>query len=179
MEFMYEDIKRGLHAELLRNRSFEEAPNAIGLSRYWERYPDDRIDDYGIAFAWASDVAYPNTTQTEGLINGHSLRVEVKPGNIARHGVHQSGIPVRSGLEYRGYLWIKADAFTRRRRRGTRSRRTGGRVYDERAHHGHRGRLEEVSVHAEAVDERSARALRDSSSGHGHALDRSGVAHSW
>ena len=71
MEFMYEDIKRGLHAELLRNRSFEETPNSVGLSRYWERNPDDRIDDYGIAFAWASDVAYPNTTQTEGLINGH------------------------------------------------------------------------------------------------------------
>jgi alpha-L-arabinofuranosidase len=129
MEFMYEDIKRGLHAELVRNRSFEDAPNAIGLSRYWERNPDDRIDDYGIAFAWASDVAYPNTTQTEGLINGHSLRIEVKPGNIALHGVHQSGIPVRSGLEYRGYLWVKADAFAGEVEVALEADRTGGRVY--------------------------------------------------
>src|SRR5678816_3347046 len=45
LEFMYEGIKGGLHAELIRNRSFEEPPNAIGLSRNWERYPDDRNDD--------------------------------------------------------------------------------------------------------------------------------------
>src|SRR5689334_13818416 len=38
IEFMFEGIKRGLHAELIRDRSFEEEPNAIGLSRYWERY---------------------------------------------------------------------------------------------------------------------------------------------
>ena len=30
LEFMYEGIKGGLSAELLRNRGFEEAPNAIG-----------------------------------------------------------------------------------------------------------------------------------------------------
>ena len=129
MEFMYEDIKRGLHAELLRNRSFEETPNSVGLSRYWERNPDDRIDDYGIVFAWASDVAYPNTTQTEGLINGHSLRIEVKPGNISSHGVHQSGVAVRSSLEYRGYLWVKADAFSGDVDVALEADRTGGRVY--------------------------------------------------
>ena len=33
LEFMYEGIKGGLHAELIRNRSFEEPANAIGLSR--------------------------------------------------------------------------------------------------------------------------------------------------
>src|SRR5262249_26816777 len=95
----------------------------------WERNPDDRIDDYGIAFAWASDVAYPDTTQTEGLINGHSLRIEVKPGNIELHGVHQSGIPIRSGLEYRGYLWVKADAFSGDVEVALEADRTGGRVY--------------------------------------------------
>src|SRR5689334_14974154 len=42
MEFMFEGIKRGLQAELIRDRSFEEVPNVIGLSRNWERYPDDR-----------------------------------------------------------------------------------------------------------------------------------------
>ena len=30
IEFMYEGIKRGLHAELIRNRGFEESANAIG-----------------------------------------------------------------------------------------------------------------------------------------------------
>src|SRR5690242_8933097 len=33
LEFMFEGVKRGLYAELIRNRSFEEPPNAIGLSR--------------------------------------------------------------------------------------------------------------------------------------------------
>src|SRR4029434_6944335 len=53
-EFMFENIKGGLHAEMIRNRGFEEAPNATGLSRYWERYPDDRNDDYGFSFAVGS-----------------------------------------------------------------------------------------------------------------------------
>src|SRR5207247_10739445 len=51
IEFMFEGVKRGLHAELIRNRSFDEEPGAIGLSRYWERYPDDRNDDYGMSFS--------------------------------------------------------------------------------------------------------------------------------
>src|SRR5467141_2311902 len=34
-EFMFEGVKRGLTAELIRDRSFDEAPNAIGLPRYW------------------------------------------------------------------------------------------------------------------------------------------------
>jgi signal transduction histidine kinase len=38
-EFMFENIKFGLHAELLRNRGFEETANAIGLPRHWERHP--------------------------------------------------------------------------------------------------------------------------------------------
>src|SRR6476659_6745210 len=59
IEFMYEGIKRGLDAELLRNRGFEEERNANGLSRDWARYPDDRIDDYGISCAWDDAVAYP------------------------------------------------------------------------------------------------------------------------
>src|SRR5918911_1387533 len=69
MEFMFEGIKNGLHAELIRDRSFEEAVNAIGLPRHWERYPDDR------------------------------------------HGLYQSGIPVRKGVEYHGYLWMKANGY--------------------------------------------------------------------
>ncbi len=130
-EFMFEDIKRGLHAELIRNRGFEESPNAIGLSRYWERNPDDRIDDYGIAYGWDDKVAYPDTSHVEGLINGHSLRIEVRQGNTPRHGVHQTGIPVRQGVTYQGYLWIKAGMFTGDARVALEADTTDGRVYAE------------------------------------------------
>jgi len=47
-EFMYEGVKFGLHAEMIRDRSFEDAPNASGLPRYWERDPDDRNDDSAV-----------------------------------------------------------------------------------------------------------------------------------
>ena len=36
-EFMFEGVKRGLTAELIRDRGFDEAPNAIGLPRDWAR----------------------------------------------------------------------------------------------------------------------------------------------
>ena len=91
LEFMFEGIKGGLHAELIRNRSFAEAANVIGLSRYWERYPDDRNDDYALSFVW----------------DDQSLRVKAGDGVILRHGVYQSRIPVRAGVEYRGYIWLK------------------------------------------------------------------------
>jgi len=130
-EFMFEGVKGGLHAELIRNRSFEEAPNAIGVSRYWDRYPDDRNDDYAISFSWDAGAAYPNTAPAEGLIGGHSLRVQLRPGVIARHGVHQWRVPVRQGLGYHGYLWMKTDAFTGDVRVSLEADITGGRTYAE------------------------------------------------
>jgi len=46
LEFMFEGIKFGLHAELLKNRGFEEAAtvtgSVTGLPRDWEREPNDR-----------------------------------------------------------------------------------------------------------------------------------------
>src|SRR6476620_5279293 len=60
LEHMFEGVKFGLHAELLRNRSFEEQPNVIGLSRHWERYPDDRNDDYALTFTWDGTTHYPD-----------------------------------------------------------------------------------------------------------------------
>jgi alpha-N-arabinofuranosidase len=117
LEFMYEGIKGGLHAELIRNRSFEEPPNVIGLSRYWERYPDDRNDDYGLAFVWDAEVAYPQQRKLkvdtgEPERKEHSLRVEARNGVIQRHGFYQSRIPLRAGLEYRGYVWMKSNDYT-------------------------------------------------------------------
>ena len=104
MEFMFEGVKGGLHAELIRNRSFEEVANVIGLSRNWERYPDDRNDDYALSFGWDDQFAYPQRTNET---KEHSLRVKAGDGVIPRHGVYQPRVPVRAGIEYRGYLWLR------------------------------------------------------------------------
>jgi alpha-N-arabinofuranosidase len=106
LEFMFEGIKGGLHAELIRNRSFEEPPNVIGLSRNWDRYPDDRNDDYALSFHWDDQSSYPAGRNKE-----HSLQVQAGDGVIPRHGVYQSRIPIRAGVEYRGYLWAKTDDY--------------------------------------------------------------------
>ena len=111
MEFMFEGVKGGVTAKLIRNRSFEEAANAIGLSRYWERYPDDRDDDYALNFQWDAANAYPLKQAVASDPPEHSLRVDVDRGVIQSHGVFQSRIPVRNEVSYHGYLWIKADAF--------------------------------------------------------------------
>jgi alpha-N-arabinofuranosidase len=108
MEFMFEGIKRGLQAELIRDRSFEEAPNVIGLSRNWERYPDDRNDDYALAFTWDDQFPYPSR---KSETKEHSLRVKAGDGVIQRHGIYQSRIPIRAGIEYRGYIWLRTTDY--------------------------------------------------------------------
>src|SRR5262245_45375905 len=85
IEHMFQGVKYGLHAELLRDRSFEESPNAIGLPRYWDRYPDDREDDYALTFHWDASVSYPAKRTLEVASNEkptpeHSLRVDVGEG---------------------------------------------------------------------------------------------------
>jgi alpha-N-arabinofuranosidase len=112
LEFMFEGIKGGLSAELLRDRGFDEAPNAIGLPRNWERYPDDRNDDYGLAFRWDDSVAYPTSAEhVERPPAQHSLRVDAGRGVVERHGVYQPRIPVRATVAYRGYLWMKTTGY--------------------------------------------------------------------
>jgi alpha-N-arabinofuranosidase len=107
LEFMFEGVKGGLYAELIRNRSFEEPANAIGLSRDWERYPDDRDDDYGLSFLWDDSFSYP--ANHEAPKREHSLRVDAGDGVIQRHGVYQGRVPVRAGIDYHGYLWAKTE----------------------------------------------------------------------
>ena len=142
VEFMFEGIKSGLHAELIRNRGFEGTPNAIGVPRDWERYPDDRNDDYGLSFGHDSEVAYPDAIHgpAQGMhpaapdaatIAGHSLRVELRPGVVARHGVYQPRVPLRPGVEYHGYLWMKADSFMGGMSVTLEADRNGGPVYAE------------------------------------------------
>lgn len=111
LEFMFGGIKGGLHAELIRNRSFEEPPNAIGLSRNWERYPDDRNDDYALTFHWDDQFAYPPQRKIESDVKEHSLRIDAGDGVIERHGIYQPRIPLSSRLEYRGYFWLRTTDY--------------------------------------------------------------------
>jgi len=107
-EFMYGGVKGGLYAELVRDRSFDESPNAAGLPRYWERDPDDRNDD-SIRFLWSESVFYPPAQQAE--VANHSLEVEVGSNDRQRRGIYQADVPVGAGLAYDGYLWIKTADF--------------------------------------------------------------------
>jgi len=132
VEFMYEGVKGGLAAELLRNRGFEEAANNIGLSRYWERHPDDRNDDYGLTFGWDAEVAYPVSLDffDEKPVQ-RSLRVDLTDGIVERHGVYQPRIPVRAGIAYRGYLWLKTTGYDGRIRVALEEDSSGGALYSE------------------------------------------------
>src|SRR2546430_9970372 len=123
---MFEGVKRGLTAELIRDRSFDEAPNAIGLPRYWEREPDDRNDDPGLHFHWDDAVYYPTRHEFMSERTEHSLRVNLAEDDGQRRGIRQGGIPIRQGLPYHGYLWIKTDAFKPRIHVALEADRTGG-----------------------------------------------------
>lgn len=131
IEFMFEGVKFGLHAELLRNRSFEEQPDGIGLSRYWERYPDNRNDDYGINFNWDAAVHYPEKSTAETGAVSHSLRVDAGDGVIRRHGIFQSRVPIRAGLYYEGYVWLKTSDYKGALSVALESDSESGPAYDE------------------------------------------------
>jgi alpha-N-arabinofuranosidase len=128
-EFMFEGVKRGLTAELIRDRGFDEAADAIGLPRDWGREPDDRNDDPGLHFGWDDGVYYPSGHDFPRERAEHSLRVELSEEDGQRHGIHQSGIPIRRGIPYRGYLWIKTDGFTAGVGVALEADRTGGQTY--------------------------------------------------
>src|SRR4051812_34020806 len=108
---MFEDIKGGLYAELIRDRGFDEAPNALGLPRYWERYPDDRNDDAAMSFRWDDRVFYPARVDANTTAAQHSLQVTLKYPEPRRKGIRQPGIPVREGVEYIGYCWIRSTDY--------------------------------------------------------------------
>jgi alpha-L-arabinofuranosidase len=128
-EFMFEGVKRGLTAELIRDRGFDEAPNAIGLPRDWAREPDDRNDDPGLHFGWDDTIYYIVHHDFVPAHAEHSLRVELSAEDGQRRGIHESGVPIRRGVPYRGYLWIKTDGFTARVDVALEADRTGGGSY--------------------------------------------------
>lgn len=111
-ELMFQDVKGGLYAELVRDRGFDEAPNAIGLPRYWERDPDDRDDDGNMKFAWDSSVYGPVRTDEKTLPAQHSLRIDIARDDGQRRGIHQGWIPIRKGLTYHGYVWLKTSDYS-------------------------------------------------------------------
>ncbi|HXJ87520.1 MAG TPA: alpha-L-arabinofuranosidase C-terminal domain-containing protein [Candidatus Binatia bacterium] len=106
-ELMYQDIKGGLSAELMRDRGFDEQPNGLGLPRHWERDPDDRNDDDNLHFTWDSEVYFPVESDPNTLPLQHSLRIDIQRADNQRRGIHQGWIPIRAGLEYQGYIWLK------------------------------------------------------------------------
>lgn len=128
-EFMFEGVKRGLTAELIRDRGFDEAPNAIGLPRDWDREPDNRNDDPGLHFLWDDTIYYPTRHDFAPERAEHSLRVDLSADDGQRRGIHQGGIPIRRGIPYRGYLWIRTDGSTARVRVALEADRTGGQTY--------------------------------------------------
>ena len=110
-EFMFEDIKGGLSAELIRDRGFDEQPNALGLPRYWERDPDDRNDDGAMHFAWDKDNYLPVDYNQNALQSQHSLRVDIRGDEPQSHGIHQGLIPIRADIDYHGYIWLKGEEY--------------------------------------------------------------------
>ena len=112
LEDFFQGVQGPLWAELIRNRGFEDPANEIGLSRYWEREPDDRNHDESILFDWDASVFYPSAANPAV---GHSMRISIKPGQPdtpQRRGVSQGRIPVRKGNAYRGYVLLKGDEFS-------------------------------------------------------------------
>jgi alpha-L-arabinofuranosidase len=130
MEHMYEDVKFGLYAELVHDRSFEEAPNAVGLPRSWERDPDDRDDDSPLKLHWDDSVFYPPARSFDSQSIEHSLRITLTEKSDARRGIHQGGIPVRTGIEYHGYFWLKSAGFDGHIQVALEQNQSGGETYD-------------------------------------------------
>jgi alpha-N-arabinofuranosidase len=128
-EFMFEDIKGGLYAELLRDRGFDEAPSALGLPRLWERDPDDRDDDDALHFAWDGSVYSPVRGDVNTLNTQHSVRIEIDRDDGRRRGIRQGWIPIRKGLEYHGYVWVKTTDYSGTITVALEADRTGGERY--------------------------------------------------
>jgi alpha-L-arabinofuranosidase len=128
IEFMFEGIKFGLHAELLRNRGFEEPANTVGLPRHWEREPDDR-NDSDIHFRWDDSVSYPPGRRPPPERVEHSLGLDLRGNAFGPRGLSQARLPIRQGVEYRGSIWIKNQTFEGQMRVVLEQDRSGGPSY--------------------------------------------------
>ena len=110
-EFMFEDIKQGLWAELLVNRSFEDPAPPPAASHYWERYPDTRNHPNGFLMGGeahgVSEQGYPLSFE-----NRAQVLINLLPEQRG-HGIYQARIPLRAGVTYRGSVWLRATGARR------------------------------------------------------------------
>jgi hypothetical protein len=97
-EFIIEDIKSALYAKLLRDRRFDEVPDALGLPRYWKRDLDDRNDN-SLKFTCDASVYPPLRSYQNALPSHHSLQAAIAGDRGQRRGIRQESIPLRVGLE--------------------------------------------------------------------------------
>lgn len=110
-EFMFENIKHGMWAELLVNRGFENLAPPPAASHYWERYPDVRnhangfrMDGKGIG---VPEQGYPLSYENRAQILVNSLPEQ------SGHGIYQSGLDLRRGVTYGGSVWLRASGVAR------------------------------------------------------------------
>lgn len=135
-EMMAEDVKRGLTAEMLLDRSFEQPVDYLGLPAHWQLEPDERNDNVGaIRFAQTAEAAYPTTDAATGNAN-HALRITLAPADIidTRRGFSQGTLSIRAGQPYRGYVWAKLppkDAYKGGIRIALQENNTDGATYAE------------------------------------------------
>jgi alpha-N-arabinofuranosidase len=101
-----------VHAELLRNRGFEESASVTGLPRDWEREPNDRNDDRETTFAQDAAVALtPEPSPWPTYETHHALRLAIRARYDGPRGVRQERIPVRRGVAYHGSFWLKTPDY--------------------------------------------------------------------
>lgn len=109
VEMMAEDVKRGLTAEMLLDRSFEQPTDYLGLPTHWQLEPDERNDNVGaIRFTQTTEDAYPRSDEASKEPN-HALHITLAPGDITdmRRGLSQGRLSFRAGAIYRGSFWAK------------------------------------------------------------------------
>lgn len=105
-EFMFENIKQGLWAELLVNRGFEEFAPPPAAAHYWERYPDTRNHPNGFLLGGMA-----HGIDQQGYPPAFPNRAQVLTNLLAEqrgHGIYQPRIPLREGVTYRGSVWLRA-----------------------------------------------------------------------
>ena len=108
-EIMAEDIKRGLTAEMLLDRSFEQPPDTYGLPAHWQLEPDERNDNVGgIKFLPTTGEAYPRYDAATHEPN-HALQITITPSDVSdeRRGMSQGRLSFLAERAYTGYFWAK------------------------------------------------------------------------
>jgi alpha-N-arabinofuranosidase len=74
-------------------------------------------------------VAYPPKRPFAHEQIEHSLRVDLTVRDGQRRGIRQGGVPVREGIDYRTYVWLRTWDFEGRVTMALEQDRTGGRTY--------------------------------------------------